>query len=261
MIIPVHGEIVSDDEAWIYDWFGIQNTCPREVRSMIDSDPDDREVTFEINSPGGSVFPGFEIYSYIRGLQARGYRTVAHVTALAASAASTIMSACERALMSPVAQVMIHQPSCGTYGNLDDHRDSLRALRSIEAGIINGYAAKCRGKTSYDELKRMVDAETWLSADQAVEIGLADGILFEDLGIDPAAVKNAAGGHSYEDLYKQYVKAVADGSTPDQRHPVADEMCPIRTPESITNAVPAVDDRWRDEARLLLAHYENDISS
>ena len=96
MRIRVSGEIIPNDYAWIYDFFAEEYFSPAKFAEALDlADPDDRELIVEINSPGGYVFSGFEIYSEIRKLQAQGWHVEAHVIALAASAATTIMVACD----------------------------------------------------------------------------------------------------------------------------------------------------------------------
>lgn len=171
--ITLNGVVAADDDLWLYDLFGYSAFSPRTVREAIDADTDG-ELVLEINSGGGSVFAGFEIFSLLRNAKCR---TVAEVQSLAASAASTIISGCCTVRMSPVAQVMLHLPSLTTEGNQADHRDSIRLLNSITGSILNGYESKCGGKTTRDKLETLMKNETWLTADEAVELGLADEII------------------------------------------------------------------------------------
>ncbi|HAX35869.1 MAG TPA: peptidase, partial [Tyzzerella sp.] len=115
--IEVKGTIVGNADKWIYEWFGMDATCPKDVNAAI-SEANGEPLLVEINSGGGSVFAGFEMYSVLRSA---GCRTVAEVQSLAASAASVVMLGCQEVHASPVAQVMIHLPSMGTQGDRYDH--------------------------------------------------------------------------------------------------------------------------------------------
>ena len=193
MRTTLNGYVVEDDILWLYQYFGYGAFSPQTVRDALDSCPEGEELVLEINSPGGSVFAGFEMYSVLR---AADRPTVAEVQSLAASAASTLMLGCDRVLLSPVAQVMIHLPAMVTDGDAGDHRDSIRVLESITESILNAYELRCRGRSSRDELARMMQRTTWMSAQEALDAGLADGVLYADgeTPIFPSAIVNAVGG-------------------------------------------------------------------
>ncbi len=181
MKVKVNGEIVPNEYSWLYDWFGEAYFCPAMLEAALqDADPEDREIILEINSPGGYVFAGFETYSRLQQLQREGWTVEAHVIALAASAATTIMSACRTVLCSPVAQIMIHLPIMGTVGNRIEHRDSIEILKSLEESILNGYEMKSNGKATREQLQRAMEKSTWMPAQDAMELGLVDGILGAD---------------------------------------------------------------------------------
>ena len=213
---------------WAYDWFGISAFSPHVVREAIRDNVDD-ELVVEVNSGGGSVFAGFEIFSLLRGAECR---TVAVVQSLAASAASTIISGCDTVQVSPVAQIMLHLPAIVTEGNREDHRDSIKLLDSITESILNGYESKCRGKATRDKLAQLMRAETWIPAQDAVEMGLADEILYQDdtTVIIPGNIVNAVGSSirglingatqpSAAELRARYADLVAKGATPAAGHP------------------------------------------
>lgn len=248
MKVKVIGHIVPDAWGWIYDKFGIANFCPAKLRAALEDPANaaDREVILEVNSPGGDVWAGFDTYSLIQALNMEGYHTEAHVTVMAASAASTIISACRSVLLSPVAQVMIHDPACYTEGNIRDHRESLSFLQSIKESIINGYLARCGGKTSRQKFRDLMDRSTWLTAQQAIDIGLADGIL-GDAPIDgvPVVMNSAPGFEeddvSFEALMARYERGVLDGSIEeDPQHPVNRES-------AVSAPVAAVNDAAEDK--------------
>lgn len=114
MRVKVNGEIVMSDDKWLYDWCELENTAPSDIRRALEDLPEGEDLVLEINSGGGVVMAGFEIYSLLRQ---SGRRVVAEVQSYAASAASTILQGCTVRRMSPVGQVMIHNPSCIARGN------------------------------------------------------------------------------------------------------------------------------------------------
>ena len=191
MTIELFGEIVSDDWAWLYEYFGITHCSPKQVRDAIQNLPAGDDLVLEINSPGGDVWAGFEIYGLLQACRAG---TEAHIIALAASAATTVMCGCDTVLASPVAQIMIHQPSAYIEGSLDN--DGARHLKdyldSVKASIINGYVIKSAGKANRKKFEQLVDDSTWMPAQDAQELGLVDGYL--DLDDEAAAKITASGG-------------------------------------------------------------------
>lgn len=233
MRITLNGHVVASEDQWLYDWFGIEAFSPAKVRQALAENPAGEDLEMEINSPGGSVFAGFELYSLIREAQCG---TVAIVQSLAGSAASTVMAACGRVRMSPVAQVMIHLPSSWAAGNQNDMKHEAKVLESITQSILNGYEAKCRGKADRAQLDRLIRAESWLTAQEAVELGLADEILgwesapeglagFVDaIGGSIRTLVNSVGpGTSQPELLARYEQLVRDGAAPAEGHPVAME--------------------------------------
>lgn len=245
----LNGYVVADDEKWLYDWFDIRAFSPDTVRQALRNNPIGEELVLEINSPGGSVFAGFEIYSVLRS--ARDVQTCVEIQSLAASAASTLMLGADRVMISPVAEVMIHLPATSTDGDREAHRDSIKVLDTITNSILDGYEAKCRGKTGRDELRRMMNASTWLTAREALDAGLVDGILYQNAGTEdnimPSGITNAVGGGiralagccSVPDsatLLARYRQLVASGvRSADEEHPVEPQ-----------------EDDWRRKARLTI---------
>ena len=218
MTIKLFGEIVSDDWVWLYDLFGIPYCCPKQVRDAIQSLPAGEDLILEINSPGGDVWAGFEIYGMLQACRAN---TEAHIIPMAASAASTVMCGCDRVLASPVAQIMVHQPAAYVeeYVNNDGAKHLQNYLDSIKASILNGYVIKSAGKASRKKFEQLMDDSTYMPAQTALELGLVDGYL--DLDDEAAAaitmsggvhVSNAAGiSPSPKALLARYEAAVRDG--------------------------------------------------
>ena len=189
MRVSLNGIVAADDDVEIYQWYGMAAFGPSAVRQAIEACPAGEELVLEINSGGGSVMAGSEMYSVLRNA---GVHTRAEVQSLAASAASYLALGCDQVLMSPVAQMMIHLPSTITSGDRGDHLASVHMLDTVRESILNAYELKARGKTDRAELKRMMNASTWLTAQEAVEKGLADGILYQD-EVEPQNIMNAVG--------------------------------------------------------------------
>lgn len=260
MRITLNGLVVASEDQWIYDWFGIEAFSPATVRRALADNPEGEDLEVELNSPGGSVFAGFELYSLLREAKCK---TVAIVQSLAGSAASTVMAGCDLVLMSPVAQVMIHLPSSYVSGNQNDMKHEAKVLESITQSIIESYHCRCKGKTDRARLERLIRAESWLTAQEAVELGLADEILgWEDAPEGLAGFVNAIGGNirtlvnsvgpgaSPAELLDRYEQLVRDGAAPADGHPVLD---PGQAPEHSdpSGGTPeTIADDWTRRARL-----------
>ena len=145
---------------------------PKAFREELEADSGD--ITVWINSPGGNVFAAAEIYTMLRDYQ--GTVTV-KIDAIAASAASVIAMAGNKVLMSPVAMLMIHDPSTIAMGNARDMEKAISTLNEVKESIINAYAFKT-GLT-HNRIAKLMENETWMNAKKAVELGFADEILFE----------------------------------------------------------------------------------
>lgn len=219
----LNGYVVADKDQQYYDFFGFPAFSPQLVRNALEELPEGEDLVLEINSSGGSVPAGFEIYSVLRSATKP---TVAEVQSIAASAASVIMLGCREVVASPVAQVMIHLPLMSTDGNRYDHIESIGILDSITEGILNAYTIKSHGLATRDEIKRMMKTSTWLTAPEAKNLGFVDRILGEET-IDPNAILNCAGGVSHgirsmgvaamptpETLRAEYARLVEAGKAP-----------------------------------------------
>ncbi|HBC2591164.1 MULTISPECIES: head maturation protease, ClpP-related [Enterococcus] len=134
-------------------------------------------VTVWINSGGGDCVAAAIIYNMLADY--KGKVTV-KIDGIAASAASVIAMAGDKVLMSPVAMVMIHNPSTVAFGEKVDMEKAIAMLDEVKASIINAYERKTN--LSRVQLAHMMDAETWMDANKAVQLGFADEIIGE---IDP----------------------------------------------------------------------------
>lgn len=173
--INIKGPIISSAQQWIYDWFGIEATSPSKVNKILDSIMGNEDLEIEINSCGGDISAGSEIYTAIRGYN-KGNK-IANIVGSAYSAGSVIAMAC-KCYMSPTAMMMTHKVSCGASGNSDDMDKTSQVLQVADQTIANAYIAK--SGMSMKEALNMMQKETWLTAQQAKERGLIDGIMFED---------------------------------------------------------------------------------
>ena len=129
-------------------------------------------VTVWINSPGGDCVAAAQIYNML--VDYPGSVTV-KIDGIAASAASVIAMAGTRVLMSPVSMLMIHNPMTVAYGNTTEMQKAIEMLSSVKDSIINAYEIKTG--LSRAKLSHLMDAETWMDANKAVELGFADDIL------------------------------------------------------------------------------------
>lgn len=225
MRYSLNGRIVADDDAPVLRWWGLSAVCPADIRQAIAENPADEEFTLEINSPGGSVFAGFEMYSVLRRASRDGVRIRAEVQSLAGSAASVAMVGADTVACSPVAQVMIHLPLTVTEGNQNVHRESVQMLESITESIIAGYERKVGNKTSPAALRRMMDRETFLSARAALDAGLIDEIIGEEQPGEPLNLNNiynACGAvPDMDKLRAAYIAAQSQSQEPEPQPPVS----------------------------------------
>lgn len=206
MRVQLCGEVADNSWGEVLEYFGIPCFYPAMVRNAVDACPAGEDLVLEINSVGGSVFAGFEIYSVLR---AADRRVVAEVQSIAASAASVLMLGCDEVAASPVAQVMIHLPTADTDGDRYDHLATARTLDSVTDSILNAYVIRSNGKASRAELRGLMRTSTWLTAPEARDLGLVDRILGEE-SLDPELVLNScAGGHG--------IRSLGAGRRPDRK--------------------------------------------
>ena len=165
--------VLETEESW---WNSDGTVVARDFRRALSTCKD---VTVYINSPGGDVMAGSEIYTALRehSTSGRGKITV-KVSGIAASAASVVAMAGDTILMSPVAYMMIHNPWSFAQGDARTMRQTADVLDTVAEGLIAAY--QLRTGKSRDEITAMLDAETYMSAQECVDEGFADGILYAD---------------------------------------------------------------------------------
>ena len=168
-VIPIKGTIVSNNDSWIYDWFGWDYTAPKNV--ALPETGEDIEV--HINSGGGDVYAGSEIYTALRSYSGK---VVVKIVGIAASAASVIAMAGDEVEISPTAQIMIHNVSSNVSGDHNALLHEAEVLEGFNKSIANAYIYKT-GK-ALDDLLSLMDKTTWFDAESAVNQGFADKIMF-----------------------------------------------------------------------------------
>ena len=162
--LVLNGEI--SDETWYGD-----EVTPGLFREELASCEGD--ITVWINSPGGDVFAAAQIYNML--MDYKGNVRV-RIDGLAASAASVIAMAGGTVEMSPVAMMMIHNPATISIGDEHEMQKAIDMLSEVKESIINAYEIKTgMGRT---KIANLMDAESWMNAKKAVELGFADNILF-----------------------------------------------------------------------------------
>lgn len=170
-VIPIKGTIVSNNDSWIYDWFGWDYTAPKNV--ALPETGEDIEV--HINSGGGDVYAGSEIYTALRSYSGK---VVVKIVGIAASAASVIAMAGDEVEISPTAQIMIHNVSSNVSGDHNALLHEAEVLEGFNKSIANAYIYKT-GK-ALDDLLSLMDKTTWFDAESAVNQGFADKIMFAE---------------------------------------------------------------------------------
>lgn len=199
MRVEIKGTIVGNDNAWIYKMFGISCVTPHEICNAISQNPSGETLDVYINSDGGEIFAASEIYSALRE-----YGNVnIHVTGLAASAASVIMCA-GKSDISPTSMVMVHNVSSSASGDYRDMAHESVMLKSASQAMAQAYCDKTG--MSLDDVQKLMDKETWLTAHQAVEYGLVDKIA--DYGNAPTSLPSslvaACGNVIPHEIIQQY---------------------------------------------------------
>lgn len=165
--INIDGEIVTDE---YYD----SDTSAAGFRDGLKSIGDVKTINLHINSPGGSVFEGIAIHNMLKQNKA----TVnVYVDGLAASIASVIAMSGDTIYMPKNAMLMIHNPWTLAMGNAKDLRKQADELDTIAKSSVTTYLAKAGDKLDEATLIQLLDDETWLTAEESVQYGLADQVL------------------------------------------------------------------------------------
>lgn len=167
-------------EVMIYDEIGMWGIGAGQfINDFKMVDDGKSPVTLAINSPGGDVFDGFALNGWAQRL---GNRLTARIDGLAASAASIIAVGANQVVICEYAMMMIHNPWTCTYGDASDLRKTADMMDKARDSIIAAYQRKAPATDAADLIK-MLDDETWLTAAEAVALGLADVVAESTAGI------------------------------------------------------------------------------
>ena len=175
----------SDERVLYFDgeiseetWWGDEIT-PRLFRDELFSSKGD--ITVWLNSAGGDCVAASQIYAML--MDYKGNVTV-KIDGIAASAASVIAMAGTSVLMAPTALMMIHNPLTVAIGDSEEMQKAIEMLAEVKESIINAYQIKSsQGRA---KISHWMDAETWMNANKAIELGFADGILQDEKRQVPA---------------------------------------------------------------------------
>ena len=182
----------------------------------------DGDIVIWINSPGGDCIAASQIYSML--MDYKGNVTV-KIDGVAASAASVIAMAGTQVLMAPTALMMIHNPMTVAFGDHTDMQKAIEMLDEVKESIINAYEIKTN--LSRAKLSHLMDSETWMNANKAVELGFADDILVDEkLAVDVPAY--AFSGRAVENalLNKITAKVNPAEKVEPEPEPVVEESAP-----------------------------------
>ena len=208
--LVLNGQIAEDS------WFGDEVT-PAIFRDELMKG--EGNITVWINSPGGDVFAAAQIYNML--MDYKGSVTV-RIDGLAASAASVIAMAGTTVEMSPVGMLMIHNPSTAVIGNTKEMQAAIQMLDEVKESILNAYELKTGQPRQ--QLSDLMDAESWMNAKKAVELGFADKILFanedeekQSEGVEAMLFSQRAVTNSLIDKIKAQSLKFVKAAVPDNR--------------------------------------------
>lgn len=176
MKLNLSGELIPNDWAEDYRRWGYESGfyCPDDVRKAIGNLESGEELLLEINSIGGVVFAGNEIYAL---LEECSNPTRAVIQSMAASAASYMIMPCDRIEIHLPAQLMIHRASTVAWGNTEDLQQAQQMLDVTDNSILDAYCRRCGDRCSREELETMMENETYIGASDALRYGLVDSIV------------------------------------------------------------------------------------
>lgn len=170
--VNVKGPIVTNNQKWLYDYLGMDACAPSDIsKALEEADGDDIEVY--INSNGGVCTAGFEIYTLLKEYSGK---VTAKIIGAAMSAASVIACAADKCLISDAGIYMIHNTQSYAEGDYRDMETEADALKQFNEAIVNVYEKKT-GK-SREELADLMDNNTYMAAEKAIELGFVDDYMF-----------------------------------------------------------------------------------
>jgi ATP-dependent Clp protease, protease subunit len=217
----LYGDIVSSE----WDKWTDQDVAPEDVQKFLSQINGVKNLNVYINSAGGSVFAGTNIYAMLKRHEAT---VTVHIDGVAASIASIIAMAADKIVMYENAYLMIHKPMVGAWGNAHELRKAADTLDALENGLVNAYEGKLAEGANIEDVRAMVDAETWLDGKTAAKY-----FDIELLGASEAV----ASGSEFLNEYKSIPEELkfSDGEAEPPEEVIEPEVTPeaTRTPEEI----------------------------
>lgn len=173
--ITLNGPLIRDNVKGAYDFYGMDAISAKGLKEQLPEDNSDIELS--VNSNGGLVTVGSEIYTLLKSYPGK---VTAVVTGMAASAASVAIMGADKIVISPTAQIMIHKACFKEIsGNSDEFDKASSALKSSDQAIVNAYVAKTG--LPEEDIMDLMRNETFMSAYEAVEKGFADEVMTFDI--------------------------------------------------------------------------------
>ena len=170
MDLKLNGTIMCNDDADIMRYFGWNDVCcPQDVENAISGLGEGEELTVWVNSAGGDLFAGMDMYHALRNCSAE---TVAKITTCAASAATVAMMGCRKVEADAATVLCVHDPSTGEWGTADDLRKTADELDTFKRSIMAAY--RRRVNRSDAEIWALMSEDRWMNAEEALKIGLID---------------------------------------------------------------------------------------
>ncbi|AQU05400.1 head maturation protease, ClpP-related [Dehalococcoides mccartyi] len=215
------------EESWFDD-----DVTPKAFKADLSAGEGD--IVIWINSPGGDCIAASQIYAML--MDYKGSVTV-KIDGIAASAASVIAMAGTKVLMAPTALMMVHNPLTIAIGDSEEMQKAISMLDEVKESIINAYEIKTG--QSRAKLSHFMDAETWLNANKAIELGFADGVLEDEKKRVQA-----------EDITYAFSRRAVTNSLLNKLYP---KKPPVKTgtPVDVAKATPA---EWLQKRLSLISH-------
>ncbi len=178
------------------DWWTGEGVTPKGFSEELKEIKNVSTLELHVNSPGGSFFDGMTIYNMLKKHKATN--KIAYVDGLAASAASFIVLAMDKVVIPKNAFMMIHRASTCVCGNVNDLLDVIDFLKKVDNSIVNIYQEKTG--ISKEKIEQLLDSETWLTGEEAVEKGFADEL---EEAVDVAACAKGFDFKNYKNVPEQ----------------------------------------------------------
>ena len=196
--------IYSEVESDYYDWWSGEmvesQTSAEHIRKELEAAGDIEQINIYINSLGGSVLEGVAIYNQLR--RHKAHKTV-YIDGFACSVASVIAMAGDEVIMPSNTMMMIHAPILRVYGHSSDLRKAADELDKISLSTMQAYLQKAGGKLTPEKLAEMYEAESYWSAAECIEFGLADRMADADIDIDAAIAALEASDKDSKGAFRQ----------------------------------------------------------